>query len=471
MSGADSHVSVIKLDPPPLRWTKRWLLIVGALLLVLAAAWIVWAHIAASRLQAQVDTILARHEPLYQEDLALRAVPATENAAAYLRQAIAALPDLDAPGREQTPSSSNMRFKVYPPFPAEWFRLADAAVAASARTLELVRQASACKQAHWGPLETTPWGTYEIFGWVRQLANVLRDAALDAHMHGDDAEAIARSEDQLQEAAAIEQMRPADVIVDLVAIAVEDGGVADLEVIAPDLRIGSAEDTTFSVNHPRPAARGEVEHLIGELLRDDVPYGQAKTALFGERANVFKDCRSLREGLTVLRPMIDLEAVRLMAEYPSEVEYLGHPAATRSRMHSARNPKPGDVPYSRYFTYDHSIVGAYQWVVALRVARRHMAAAALAARLFYLDHQRWPRDLAELVPDYLPAIPGDPTDETGGSIQYSILRGALPKGGDRPLIFYGRPEAGRAPDPPPNEPDFESANTWPRWVDLARWSP
>ena len=52
------------------------------------------------------------------------------------------------------------------------------------------------------------------------------------------------------------------------------------------------------------------------------------------------------------------------------------------------------------------------------LAWRRMAATALAIRLYQLDHGQRPADLAQLVPEYLPAVPLDPFNPTGGPLRY-----------------------------------------------------
>ncbi|MCH7565360.1 MAG: hypothetical protein IH968_16225 [Gemmatimonadetes bacterium] len=49
-----------------------------------------------------------------------------------------------------------------------------------------------------------------------------------------------------------------------------------------------------------------------------------------------------------------------------------------------------------------------------------IAAIALAMRLYELDHGRRPRQLSELVPDYLPAVPLDPMASDGRVIVYLL---------------------------------------------------
>lgn len=89
------------------------------------------------------------------------------------------------------------------------------------------------------------------------------------------------------------------------------------------------------------------------------------------------------------------------------------------------------------------------------LANRRIAAIMLAMRLYEVDHQgNLPESLSQLVPDYLPAIPMDPFDPSGGTIRY--LRDRTPRaiysvglngeddhGSDRIVIH-----------------DFQSINAW-----------
>jgi len=97
-------------------------------------------------------------------------------------------------------------------------------------------------------------------------------------------------------------------------------------------------------------------------------------------------------------------------------------------------------------------------------------------RLYYLDHGRWPDRLDELVPTYLPALPADPFHDDGRPLGYTIAKGALPDGGDRPLISF---DAGPA-DPAgwAMEPTYGwhvrpggGRGPWRQYRDLSRWSP
>jgi hypothetical protein len=77
---------------------------------------------------------------------------------------------------------------------------------------------------------------------------------------------------------------------------------------------------------------------------------------------------------------------------------------------------------------------------------RRAAVIALAIRLYRFDHGgNWPRDLNELTPAYLPAIPTDPfsptdspfrykPDAAGGPIIYSVGEDGVDDGGSEQLI-------------------------------------
>lgn len=67
----------------------------------------------------------------------------------------------------------------------------------------------------------------------------------------------------------------------------------------------------------------------------------------------------------------------------------------------------------------------------------HSAAVALACHLFRAEHGRWPTVAEELVladPSILPAIPPDPWND-GKPLGYVLIKGGLPDGGDRPLVY------------------------------------
>ena len=61
---------------------------------------------------------------------------------------------------------------------------------------------------------------------------------------------------------------------------------------------------------------------------------------------------------------------------------------------------------------------------------RNFGAMTLACHIFRFEKSRWPASLDELLP-YLPAAPKD----AWGAMGYALVKGGLPDGSDRPLIY------------------------------------
>jgi hypothetical protein len=108
-------------------------------------------------------------------------------------------------------------------------------------------------------------------------------------------------------------------------------------------------------------------------------------------------------------------------------------------------------------------------------AERRMTAVNLAAHLFRADRGRWPEALDELVPKYLPEIPRDPLAADDRALGYVLAKGALPDGGDRPVVYsVGRDGIDQTQGNVaalPKLPSFGWQQTPDEWRDLSRWSP
>jgi hypothetical protein len=83
------------------------------------------------------------------------------------------------------------------------------------------------------------------------------------------------------------------------------------------------------------------------------------------------------------------------------------------------------------------------------IAERRATAASLACQLFRAERGRWPERMEELVPAFLPHVPTDPFFDDGRWIVYVMLRGALPDGGDRPVLVWGEQRLDYGPPPWP----------------------
>lgn len=66
---------------------------------------------------------------------------------------------------------------------------------------------------------------------------------------------------------------------------------------------------------------------------------------------------------------------------------------------------------------------------------QQLAAMSLACHVFKFDKGRWPNSLDELIPGYLPRPILDPWGDGSQTLGYAIVKGALPDGSDRPLVY------------------------------------
>jgi hypothetical protein len=145
---------------------------------------------------------------------------------------------------------------------------------------------------------------------------------------------------------------------------------------------------------------------------------------------------------------------------------------------SVQLPEPEVPRYSRWFAIYNPYHRAPVHVTHFRdVGERRMAAVSLAMALYRADHAgKWPEQLQDLVRDYLPEVPKDPFRADGRPLGYTILRGALPDGGDRPLISYAEGDVTTgAIDDEPMYHWLRTSNhylgTRIQYRDLSRWSP
>jgi len=67
-------------------------------------------------------------------------------------------------------------------------------------------------------------------------------------------------------------------------------------------------------------------------------------------------------------------------------------------------------------------------------SERDMAAMSLAAHVYQHKHGRWPETLEELKTE-LPRLPLDPWGDGKQTLGYALIRGGLPDGLDRPLVY------------------------------------
>src|SRR5439155_7640957 len=102
-----------------------------------------------------------------------------------------------------------------------------------------------------------------------------------------------------------------------------------------------------------------------------------------------------------------------------------------------------------------------------------LAAAALAIRLYRIDQGAWPASLDALVPKYLSEVPRDPFSSSGTPLGYLLIKGGLPDGADRPVVYAlaGRNDISVDETMPPLVPTFCWDMRTIQFRDVTMWSP
>jgi len=429
--------------------------------IVLIIAWLVWWRIAHQRLQAKLDELAARHEPVHLSDLDFSPIANGQNAAFYYQSAIAAMSSTAL-----VPAASNYIFPGYPPYPAMWHTMVDQAVAANQQSLALARRARNLDRADWGtrlpqPLPFPVPFHIHYFNDARGLANLLGDAALQSHSHGDDGEALQRIFDLLQLGDAVQQR--GFLVGRMVALGIQALAVLHIEVMAAD----------FQMNPNRP----EIIKLIHQLLDEQKDRNARQDMAQYECAEALDESLALASRATVLRPMIYLSAARIVddnARFQFALTQKNWPAVEAiygyvpvSVFPPVPNPDPQAPRFSRFADLSFSFLGytgRYIQVEFRLTAELRMCAVSLAANLYHVDHNRWPPDLKSLVPEYLASVPEDPFYAVPHAIGYVIANSS------RPLLFCDT-DGVPSTTSPPTLPSFGWSNSTGnrQWRDVTNW--
>ena len=451
-------------DPPKSR--RRWprigmLPAVGLLLLSMLILRLAWGAWVGWQLERQLAQIRQRGEPADPSDLVFEPVPDAENAWTIQRQAMAAL----VQGVE-SPRSSLLEYAHYPPYPPEWHRLARASEQAHQQAFARARQARTLLRVQIRKeLDLKrPEDLFRQLNNVRWLGNTLADAAVYANLQGRDAEAVERLLDLYHLARSVRHDEA--MIGQLVAIGLDDLACTAIQIVGPGLRLdgGSTDE------HARPQA---VRQLIGELLDERLVWEGFRKSLLIERLFGMAMDERLAEGTVAIGPLAARESIRrnhnstIMIE-AARLENKPDAFAVLSRcrwdepnpmrmgglgsLFGAPEPEPTIPRYSRWFnSFSANLSGFFERHFR-NLAHRRAAAVSLACQLYRADHGRYPDRLDDMVPKYLPSPPADPFHADGRAMGYTLLRGSLPDGGDRPIIYFGVDESELAVG---NTPQYE----------------
>lgn len=422
-----------------------------ALLALVLIVRLVWGYAVHRSLEAQIKVIRARGEPVTSADFVIAELPDSANAAVTYRKAFAAIN-----ANVDSPRMSNIEYPDYPPYSHRWMRMAAASERANAKAFELARQARRQPAAVWRQAPPTIANVFNVnLNKARQLANALADSAMYAHVNGDDARAIERTKDLLHLSRAI---RADDMLISqLVAIGIDALACHNMQIMAPGMRFDAGSTT-------RPATREQVRELIAALLDEDAAWRGVEDSIGFERM-ILTDFRATQaKGTWFMRPVADAQTRRDLwnmevAAEASRLRTKPQVTAVLARLRTEEMPergmlfgttRPPAIPrHSRWFAFA-SNPARYLETNFRIMSDRRVTAVNLAVQLYRADHGRWPERLEELVPPYLASLPADPYHDDGRPLGYVMLRGALPDGGDRPMLYFdvGETKAVPIPDKP-----------------------
>lgn len=417
--------------PIPRRWfwRKYFLIPLAGFCLLTGIARLGWGWYADRQLQKAIDAIHARGETLDWRDLMPPPVPDDQNAAPLYESAggLHFTVSVDEGTKELADKFSDLLAnRVYRQQHPEELK---ATLHLSSQLLTTCRQIRLQRMtASWNfDVASTAYGIkFPKLGSYRTAVKVLCLAAIDAHAEGNDAEGVEYVFDALW--AGRQSRRFSSVIGDLVGTACDAHVSSCLEEIAATLQIGDG-----------PSCKPEqIPKLVAELL-DEQPAAESlyKGFIF-ERAGNLEVFQRLANGesdeseilghgdewvsIPVVRqlgsPLIKMDAIAMLNGFMPQIAAAGQsrycgPLPTMSFSGSIK-----DQIAHRYSVRLTPTLGRAFLLHWQALAMRRMAALALLMRMYELENGSKPAKLELLVPKYLPALPEDPFDPSGGTFGY-----------------------------------------------------
>ena len=392
------------------RWLARLGLGVGVTLLLAAGVWGWLQYDSARKLQAVIDAAHARGEPILRADFAPPSLPDAGNSAPLLREAAGPLVTLDERECDVLLSPTGRSVGMTD---AEADDLIESVLADHPDVLRLLAAARQKAGVAWTVTPDTPIMTTDLphLNDCRFLVEFAANVARHRHRRGEDAAAVRR----LRDAAFV--CRAADaspLLVSHLAAVGCDALVADAaREIASTLKVGSAG-----------ASAGEVRALIADLTDEAGRRAEFHRALLEEKLAVLDSIEGSRRGAggggtmnflwryNAVHAAEGLDAVLTAA---GESNWPAASAVLKPWVIESRPPRlhaVGDLlmpGWAKFVKTDFKAAAA-----------RRVAATALAIRLFQADHGgNPPATLADLVPDYLPALPVDRFAPDGRAFGYA----------------------------------------------------
>jgi hypothetical protein len=442
--------------PTPARfwWLKR--LTASGLLLfaVLLGLRLWWGNFAQRQLDEEIAAARARGEPAIIDDFSepdADRPPDAQNAAVQFAAAAASI------NYNAAQISFDNRFNTDRAMTDADRKLLHGLVLANATAIALTRTAADLPQVDWNlKLQSPIINTLlPALNWQRGLANLLRYAAVDHHLHDNDAQTVEDLRDIFRESDAAENYGPF-LVTHLVAIGISALGADSVTHVAAALKIG-----------PGGASQAQVRSLIGQILDEREYTAGGERCFYGERligtdgggTLSYIVAPSKQRFLWPVQPMLTMDQARIFRFDTIIAHALREPTFPAA---SAKFPAfPNNSPVSPLHAASHLYItmaspsfGRLALTHYRGLTDRRTAAVILAIRLYELDHGAPPANLNLLVPTYLPAVPIDPfapdghvlryVATPGAEVVYSVGEDGRDDGGSIKLL---RPVNGRIPGP------------------------
>ena len=411
-------------------WGKIALGAIAGLALLLFLAHTIWTGHERSIAMKRIAALRAAGEPMTLADFVPQPVAANRDIVPLIRAATAAyVASNDLDEREMLLSEDDAA-AFDPPLSVDAMNLWRASVAANAKTLAAIAPADTRDDADWAHAVTSPTINLLLpeLNDLRKTANLLRQQALIAHHDGDARQAIESILDI--EAIGMSTRKDFGLISALVGTGVFALSASTVIDVACDLPIDDA------------ATRDRAKLLIAKLLDDAARREAAVKGMKDERFTVYDTLEAMTNGTIggtvvpspagssgfqrwVMRPLF-YRAEHECIDYLNEIIRLQGSAtdlaslrAQSQNLTAMKNSVSGSKlsVMSQIFMFSDRPLETYYRLLA----DRHLAAVALAVRLYAIDHSNsLPPTLDALVPSYLPGVPIDALD--GKPLRYDVNR-------------------------------------------------
>jgi hypothetical protein len=393
------------------RWSWRKRLLIVAILLGVGVPLILWAWggLEARKFNRRMQRLREAGLPTRPEDFNIARIPDEQNAAVELLNAANSVDD--------TSDAWKAADKIYqlrlPLFPDELSNIR-AVLAENEQAFALTQSAVKRTGVDWQLTYQTPMIEVLLphLNGQRKLAYVLKMSALASHVDGDDRAALDRIRETLFMSRAMDE-HPM-LVGHLVAVGIGGLGIDTAGDIATDLRISDS---------PPAASPRQVRALIAELLDDAPVQEKGIRAYHGERVMGMDALQAILDGKVSGTPgrgipgpiprsrAFLLRNASALSDYYDALLSVVKDSRDWPTLRDRFNATPTLLRRSPQVYYVANMFAAGERGMRQNfqyLTQRHLTATALAIALYRSEHNgQMPGKLADLVPDYLPAVPAD----------------------------------------------------------------